>query len=191
MFVLPATSALSQAFADAINDICAMLGLYAGRLRDRSVLLSLIHWRVARMLRRLDQLAGHWQAGTLPMPRPRAATPRPNRKPQPRLPSGRHWLVRALQPTAQFIPHIEAFLARPDTRAFVEGVPQAGRILRPLCRGYGIAPPPWLALPEPTPRPPRVRSTPTAPATWPPPTPFRPLPANIRAAARTWKKYDR
>ena len=192
MFVLSATSALGQAFAVVINGVCTMLGLYAVKLRDRSVLLSDIHWRVARMLRRLDHLALRWQANTLPKPRTRAPRPRPDRPARPaRLPTGRYWLVKALQPTAQFTPHIEAFLARPDTRALVEAAPQAGRILRPLCRGYGIELPPWLALPRSPPPPPRVRLKPQPPATWPPPTPFRPLPANIRAAARAWRKYDR
>ena len=202
MFVLLATSDLGQAFAGIINGLCALLGHHAVRLRDRSVVLSLIHWRIARMVRRLDHLALRWQANTLPKPRPSRPRAKCARPAQPaRLPSGRYWLIRALQPTAQFTPHIEAFLARPDTRALVEAAPQAGRILRPLCRGYGIELPSWLALPERPAPPPRVRTKPrplqpcplqSCPLqSYPPPTPFRPLPANIRAAARAWRKYDR
>ena len=166
MFVLLATSDLGQAFAGIINGLCALLGHHAVRLRDRSVVLSLIHWRIARMVRRLDHLALRWQANTLPKPRPSRPRAKCARPAQPaRLPSGRYWLIRALQPTAQFTPHIEAFLARPDTRALVEAAPQAGRILRPLVRMLGLTAPEYLRLP---PRPkPSVRPRPTQP----PPSP--------------------
>ena len=201
MLIFPATSLLGQAFADILNGLCAMLGHYATQLRDRSVLLSLIHWRVSRMIRRLDHLALRWQANTLPKPKSHPKSPRPNRPGQPpRLPAGKFWLIRALQPSAQFSLQFENFLARPDTRALVEAAPQAGRILRPLCRGYGLTLPPWLRLPARAvaPRPPRARAKPRSPAlgapiaaTTIPPTPDRPIPRYILAAARAWRKYDR
>ncbi len=70
---------------------------------------------------------------------------------------------------------------------FVPAVPRAGRLLRPLVHALGLAEPTWLALP---PRPARTR-TPPAALRPEPGTPDRPLPANIRAAVRAWKKYDR
>ena len=75
---------------------------------------------------------------------------------------------------------------------FVQAAPQAGRLLRPLCRMLGLIVPDYLRLP----------ARPKSPAKAPPlppkhqaahhtGTPDRPLPPEIRAAARAWKKYDR
>ena len=68
--------------------------------------------------------------------------------------------------------------ASPDTRALVEAAPQAGRLLRPLCRALAIDPPAWLRLPG-TPEPPPPRPSP-ARRTWPPsvvaPAPIGPFP---------------
>ena len=71
--------------------------------------------------------------------------------------------------------------------------PQAGRILRPLCHALGLPEPIWLQRP-PTPKPQRpatrARAEPEA-GPHAQPTPDRPLPPYIRAAARAWKKFDK
>ena len=97
-----------------------------------------------------------------------------------------------MQPTAQFALQVELFLANPDTRALVEAAPQAGRILRPLCRGLNLTPPDWLRLPD-RPQPaPRESAKPVSTAAPPdPPRHDRPIPPYVPAAARAWKKHDR
>jgi len=194
MIFIQSTSHLGQAFALILTHLCALVGHHAGRLPAAAALLSLVHWRLMRIAARLDRLAKRWQDNTLPKPRAsRARQTRPDRVAPPRIPSGKIWLIRLLQPTAQFTGQVEAFLADPQTRAFVLAAPQAGRLLRPLCRGLGVPQPPWLELPARPPRP--ARKPPAAPAsraaaTHPavPPTPDRPIPRNILAAARYWRK---
>jgi len=186
---IPATSALGRSFAAVLTGLCAMVAHHAARLRPMAPLLVLVHQRLVRIALRLDRLAQRWQANTLPRPRV-SAGPRHAREPRadrPRcpIPTGRVWLIRLVQPTAQFTGQVQAFLANPDTQALVQAAPQAGRLLRPLCRALGIVPPPWLRLPA-RPRAPRKpRPAPPAP---PGATPDRPLPRYIRAAARHWRK---
>ncbi|MCC6718909.1 MAG: hypothetical protein IT555_13580 [Acetobacteraceae bacterium] len=198
MLVIPATSRPGQVLASILTGICAMIGHHAVRSPIHA-LLGRIHWYLWRTATRLDRLALRWQAGKLSPPRTRPtrattpAKPPPADAPPkpPRLPTRDAWLIRLVQPTAQFAGQIEVFLADPDTRALLAAAPQAGRLLRPLCRALGFPAPPWLRLP---PRPPRTRlprkrkSRLPAPAPVPPGTPDRPLPAYVRAAVRAWRK---
>ncbi len=171
---LPApASALGQRYAPHIADLCARLAEIAARYHRLSPLLVLVWFRLRRTLARLDRLAARWQAGRLRPPRPRggAGTPainpadawRPRRTPQ-----GHAWLIRLHQPLAQLAPRVEALLHDPDIAALCAAAPQAGRLLRPLCRMYGIEPPPHLRLP-PRPKP----QAPPRPPPPPPPPPFR------------------
>jgi hypothetical protein len=120
--------------------------------------------RLPWLLRRLDRLALLWQQNRLPKPRPRRA--RPQAQPQPprlRDPSAQGWLSRIHLPARQFAGQIATLLEGEDARALTAAAPQAGRLLRPLCRMLGITQPDWLKLP-PRPRKPR------------PPRPPRPRP---------------
>jgi hypothetical protein len=182
--MLPATpaSVLGHRYFPHIADICAGLARVAAQHRLLSPLLVLVWFRLRRMLARLDRLAHRWQTGRLRPARPRT---RPSRTPTPthpaeaslprRTPRGHAWLIRLHQPLAQFAPRVEAMLADPDISALCAAAPQARKLLRPLCRMFGLAPPPYLARPKrPTPpRQPRPR-TPTpppfaehAPSRWP------------------------
>ena len=189
---LIASTALGQAFAAIINGICAVVGARVAAVPPLAVVLSQVYWRIARRLSRLDRLVLQWHAGTVPRPRPpRAARPTASNPaaPRPRIPDGHAMLIHLAQRTAQYRVDLEIFLDRPDTRALLRAAPQAGRILRPLCRILAVDLPAYLRAPprpKPAPRPPA-----RIPANHPPATPDRPLPANIRAAARAWKKYDR
>ncbi|MCC7283005.1 MAG: hypothetical protein IT556_11525, partial [Acetobacteraceae bacterium] len=80
----------------------------------------------------------------------------------------------------------ETLLATPEATEFLTAVPQAGRILRPLCRMLGLTPPACLRLPE-RPRPPHQKPRAEPRAAPPPHPPARPLPAYVRAAVRAWK----
>ena len=157
--------------------------------------LLLTH-RLARIAQRFRALFARWQAGTLPAPRPsRAGTPS-NRHPETRLPSTRGWIGARISAAAPCAGTIEYLLHNtPQMRDFVQAAPQAGRLLRPLCRMLGLIAPDYLRLPPRLPRPKPATSC-------PPPacggsrrgalvTPDRPLQPEIRAAARAWKKYDR
>ena len=153
------STALGQALTTIITGLRLALRLAATRVPALAPLLLLtIHNRLGRMVLRLDRLALQWQAGTLPKPRParpQAAEPRPQSPQRPYIPAGQAWLIRLAQPAVHSIYPVELFLARPDTQAFLQAVPQAGRLLRPLCRMLGITPPAILQRPRPRPAPPR------------------------------------
>ena len=126
-------------------------------------LMRLIWRYLHRPVQRLQRLIEKLQAGTLTPPRPRAITPTPPipRAPKLRLPNHHAWLIRLIQRTAQLHAQLEILIARPEMAELLAAAPQAGRILRPLCRMLGIRPlPPILRLP---PRPRRVRPPKPAP----------------------------
>jgi len=177
----PKTS-LAAVFAVIVSSICAVLGHHAACTRDRalSALLVIAHYRIARMVSRLDALTLRWQQGRLTPPRPsRAGVARtPSAIPRPRLPAGRAWLIRLAQPTAQMAGQIQAFLATPEALALLSAAPQAGRILRPLCRALAIDLPECL-------RPPGTQAAP-APGPPPPSSKAPAHPRRPRRAAAPW-----
>ena len=170
----------------------------------------LLTHRLARLAHRFRTLFARYQAGTLPAPPPpraQAARQRPPvpRLPVPRLPGKTGWIGARIADAAPCAGSIEHLLHNePEMRDFVRQAPQAGRVLRPLARMLGVTLPAYLRLP---PRPKRApafsrpalgrggwaakRTDEEGSAANPQPTPDRPLPPNIRAAARAWKKYDR
>ena len=162
-------------------------------------LRALLRDRAARAITRLLALFAIWQAGALPkprydFPRPRIqATPRP-RRPYQRLPRSRAWAGARVFELRGYASQLSHLLANPGMAPFLAACPQAGRLLRPLVRALGLPEPDWLKLPS---RPKPVRPSPAQQAQpepghdTPPPTPDRPLPPNIRAAARAWRKYDK
>lgn len=188
----PAT-ALGQRYLPHIVDVCAYVAAVAGRHRALAPLLVLVWVRLRRTLARLDRLALRWQQGRL-SPRPRRS--RAERQPpqiQPadasrprRMPEGHAWLIRLHQPLAQYAPRIEMLVHDPEIAALCAATPQAGRLLRPLCRMFAIEPPAYIARPAPParvrprkPRPRKPESPPFAehsPHRWP----FVPLRLRLR-----------
>ncbi len=172
MQITPPASVLGQRYFPHVEDLCAHLARVAARYRLMAPLLVLVWFRLRRTLARLDRLAIRWQRGRhQPQKRPRHApgpTPalhpaeawRPRRTPQ-----GHAWLIRLHQPLAQLAPRIEALLADPEIASLCAAAPQAGRLLRPLCRMFGLTPPAHIAAPpRPIPPPkPRPRRTPPPP----------------------------
>ena len=188
--IVPSTP-LALAFADIIRGICAIIGHHAQRAGSMAPQLGFVHYFLFRTVYRLDQLVKRWRAGTLPKPRPSRAGKTRAARPRLALPGRRGWLIHHAQPTAQYRMQVEMFLADPELQALVAAAPQAGRLFRPLCRLLLIDLPEYLRPPA---RPPRLRPP-------RPPAPKRPrrdtlntpelrIPANIRAAARAWRKYD-
>ncbi len=146
--------------------------------------------RIGRLSARFETLFIRWRENRLPAPR----APRPHRdrapaKPLPRLPRAHGWVLRRVREAAPSAGQLAAMLADPEIRAFVAAAPQAGRLLRPLCRALAIPQPDWLRLPR-RPRPPRK---PRAPRPRPPALtdPTLRLPRNVIAAARAWNKKSR
>jgi len=110
--------------------------------QSRIALLERVWLHVHGMRNRLERLYTRWRNGTLPKPGTRGrarATPATSRPAVARLPRGRGWLVRDTQAVVGARSQLAHFLAtHPDIPAFLEAAPQAGRILRPLCRMLGI-----------------------------------------------------
>ena len=149
-----------------LRPLRAMLGGHTQTPGPLQPLMTLIWLYLHRPAQRLARLIAKLQAGTLTPPRPRtAATTPPSpapRAPKLRLPGRHAWLIRLVQRTAQLYPQLEILIGRPEMAELLAAAPQAGRILRPLCRMLGIRPvPPVLRLP---PRPRRPRPPKPAPA---------------------------
>ena len=151
-----ATHPLVQRLAVTMSGIIAVLGVHSARAGALYPLFALVHRHLVHLVLRLDRLAQRWQAGGLPAPRPsRAANTRSNAAPSAapaatrplRLPDCPSWLIRLVQPTAQFSGQVMAIIDDPQTRALFAAAPQAGRILRPLCRMLGLPQPDWLRRP--------------------------------------------
>jgi len=191
--MIQAHTPLTQVFADLLSRIRAALANHASRQHHISGLVALVYARLTNIALRMDRLALLWHANKLP--KPTGSRPGRLRAPRhaPSVPYPRRslWLVRLAQPTAQFIQQVEMFLARPETLALIQAAPQAGRLLRPLCHAYGIVLPEYLKLP-PRPRRPTTPKPPRPPrrARFALPPGDRPLPKNILAAARAWRRHD-
>ena len=149
---------------------------------------SLLWHRLARLSARFNTLFHKWRHHRLPKPRARTGRPPAPQNPRPALPPlprAHGWVNHRIPESAPPTGHLAAMLDDPETRAFLTAAPQAGRLLRPLCRALGITPPDWLRLPR-SPRP--ARRPATAPPRKAPAPPERPLPPYIRAATRAWKQ---
>ena len=182
-------------FARLIAALCEAVGARVagpGRPGLAGPLVILIWTRLKRMAERVARLAARAEAGTLPPPRSRPATPRRTAAPPyQRLPRGAAWLIRQVPAAAFGAGQVEALLADPDMAALIAAAPQIGRTLRPLCHMLGVSLPPALrrpppASPSPLPAPPcaaeagrRVPAEPlgTVPARVPAFRPERPPPA--------------
>src|SRR5947209_16938317 len=73
-------------------------------------------------------------------------SPQPPHLPRPLLPRRSGWLLRLTPSAAAARSQLEYLLADPEMAALLAEVPQAGRILRPLCHMLGIPPVPALRL---------------------------------------------
>jgi hypothetical protein len=183
-FMLPMTqaSALGQRYFPHVGDICAGIARVAAQFRLLSPMLLLAWLRLRNTQARLDRLAIRWQQNRLHPTRKRlnaARKPRPIQPADPehprRTPQSHAWLIRLHQPLAQWAPRIDMLVNDPDIAALCAAAPQAGRLLRPLCRMFGLTPPSHILRPaaprKPRPRKPKVPKPPPfaehSPSKWP------------------------
>jgi hypothetical protein len=186
-------------------------GLIIGGLRraiaarittDRSLgpLISLICGQLERMANRFAALVARVEAGTLRPPRRRPARPTPPGEgplPErpPSLPRKYAWLIRLVPyEAAGFASQLQHQLATPEMQALIEAAPQAGRILRPLCRLLLIPVPAALQLPPRPPRPKRPRPKrpepdPSEPQAKPRSEPYRRRPTRSPGEGYVWRRW--
>ena len=163
-------------FAAIIDLLCRTVAARIGGGRLAGPLIILICRRLRRMATRFAALAA--RAGARPRPATavarRPASPRPaSARPAPALPRGVAWLVRLVPESSAAASQLQHLLTGPEMAALTAAAPQAGRILRPLCRMLGVRPPAHLVLPPPARRAPKARpaSAGGAPASASPPDP--------------------
>lgn len=130
-------------------------------------LWSLLLRRLDRLSVRFNTLFQRWRDNCLPRRRPARARTRPTTgpgpQPLPRLPTAHGWVNHRIPESAPPTGQLESLLRDPETRALVAAAPQAGRLLRPLCRALGIPQPDWLRLPKRPRTPPTRKTRPTPP----------------------------
>lgn len=150
---MPAAPPAAEPFGRILDLLCRAVAArgVGGWLGGLPVIL--IWSRLRRLAENFARLAERLAAGTPPgPPRPRHHASRPNRpKPPHRLPQGTAWLVRLVPEAASGAAQLRHLLADPEMAALVAASPQAGRLLRPLCRMLGVDPPQAIAKPKPRP----------------------------------------
>ena len=131
-----------------LTQLQAAIAVVSARERQLTLLLVAVWGRIARMRVRLERLVALWRAGMLPAPRPS----RPSRAGQVRtasirtpsiIPTAPAWLLVAVRDAWAARTQLENLLSDAEWVEFLAAVPQAGRIMRPLCRmlGVGAKPP--------------------------------------------------
>lgn len=179
---------LTDRFACILGGLCRMVAARGGRDHAAAPVALLVWSRLSRMVTRFKALVAQMEAGTLLSPRPRTSRRKPAAHAAPqelRLPSGHIWLIKFAPETVQFSGQVQHLLTDTEMMRLMAAAPQAGRIVRPLCRMLGLAVPEVARLPpgrarrakpkpaakrRPEPPEPSRRSIPG----WPrPPTPFR------------------
>jgi hypothetical protein len=140
---------LADQVACMIEALCKIVAREGRRLHVPRPLIVLAWNRVARLASRFLALAQRLGEGPLPPARRRPAAPsRPAAAPAWRT---RHiaWMLRLMRAeVASCAGALEHFLTLPEMAELVGAAPQAGHILRPLCRMLGVKTPPWLRLPR-------------------------------------------
>jgi len=182
---------------DAI--LFSFLALIAARFVLLGPLMTPVWTRISRTRQRLFRLLTRIAAGHLPRP-PRAsgAPPRRSGTSAP-FPNRRHgWLAIMLDHNARnHASQLRYLLHTPGVAEIIAASPGALRTLRPLCQMLGVDLPLVLRPPARPPAPPRQRPPPSQTAQLvasplariaPPDPPDRPIPRNILAAARYWRR---
>ncbi len=166
----------AERFAGILAWLNRSLAAAAVKNRAAAPLILLLWPRLNRLAARFASLAARVAAGTATprqrtLPRPAGARPR---KPYARLPRRFGWLLRLEREAAAAAgSQLRHLLADPEMADILAAAPQAGRLLRPLCRMLGVQPPPALA---PAPRRSRPRTAPNHAAAAPAAPPSGPPP---------------
>ncbi len=194
---LPAPApSLSQRLTLVVQALRAAIAAHAARDRAAVAVAWLVWPYLNRLAARFTALMLRVQAGKGAVvaratsgPRAAAQGPRlqaPRLRP-PGLPQGFAWLARLAPGILPLRGQVCHLLGDPELAALLAATPQAGRILRPLCRMLGIEagpgfPPALFQRPDPPPKPspalalPAPQARAAAPPAPEPPTPSRPPP---------------
>jgi hypothetical protein len=126
-------------FSFILTGLQAAIAVVSARERHLTVLLVAVWGRIGRMRVRLERLIRLWRAGMLPTPRARrAGVARGGVRAPSLVPTAPAWLVAAVREAAGCGAQLEQMLTQDECVEFLAAVPQAGRILRPLCRMLGV-----------------------------------------------------
>jgi hypothetical protein len=130
-------------FTSVLTGLQAAIAVVAARERTLTVLLVAVWGRIGRISTRLERLIALWRAGMLPAPRARRGRVPGTQvnKPLSAIPATPAWLLVAVREAAPFGARLESMLSQAECVSFLEAVPQARRLLRPLCRMLGIGVP--------------------------------------------------
>jgi hypothetical protein len=138
-------------FSNILSDLQAVIAVHAARNRALTVLLVALWGRIARMKTRLERLVALWRAGKLPKaraPQVRGTAIAGSGTKKHSFPTARGWLMIKLgYEVAAFGGQLRNLLTDAECVAFLEAVPQAGQILRPLLRMLSIDPLPEVIQP--------------------------------------------
>jgi hypothetical protein len=164
-----ASHPISQAFDSIVAALCDVVAVHCEKNRAVVPIFRLLWARFHRTAARFEALFTRWCEGRLPAPRNPAPQnshaqnphdqPRPDREPGandplPVLPRRHGWLASLVPQAEVFGTQLRYLLTDPDLATFLAEVPQAGRMLLPLCRMLGVKPlPQMLPLKRPKPAP--------------------------------------
>ena len=126
-------------FSIILTNLKAAIAVVAARERSLTVMLVMVWGRLSRMVVRMERLIALWRAGKLPRVRASRAGRVSVTGVRVQLPTAPAWLVGYVREAGAFGAQIENLLTQEEFAAFVAAVPQAGRVLRPLCRMLGVA----------------------------------------------------
>ncbi len=139
-------------FTSILTELQAAIAVVAARERALTVLLVTVWGRIARIRGRLERLIARWRAGiVVPARKSRAGEARISVRAGAALPTAPGWLLVQVGAAASYRGQLEHLLSQAEYAEFLAAVPQASRILRPLCRLLGIGVPaakPRKTLPE-------------------------------------------
>ena len=134
-------------FSFLFTNLQAAIAVVAARERHLTVLLVAVWGRIGRMRSRLERLIALWRAGMLPNPRKsRAGEMRTGARSVSVIPTVPAWLVVAVRDAAPIGAQLESLLSQAECVEFLAAVPQARRLLRPLCRMLGVGLRPRLGV---------------------------------------------
>jgi hypothetical protein len=179
----PPTTAPDARLALLVEQLCRAIAARGPASGLAQPLLVLAWAWLRRTTMRFARLAERLRTGRLGTPRPRrrpATGPRPQSPRPKRLPRAAAWLARLVPEARCSAAQLQHLLEGPEMAALIAAAPQAGRLLRPLCRMLGVDHPPLRRPRRPRP-PPAAAHRPAPPAAASPAATVTP-----RGPARSW-----
>jgi len=175
---LSASETVSANLRVILRGILAVLGMWG----LEHGLTRTLYGKINGTFDRIERMLVRFRAGKLWRVTPRAITPKrqPRSKPDVVMPRRFGWLVQAGgHQAASFGLQMQTELNTPEMVALLAACPQAGRILRPLCRALAVEVPGMATPARRAARKPRIRKP------RPKPEPFKiPLPRGVLSWAR-------